>query len=179
MRYAVFLRAINTGDRRVKMADLRSAFVEAGYTDVSTFLASGNLALTARTRPSEIDLSAVVEDRFGFESEAFVRSRSEVRSILDRVPWAPEDATIEVSFLGAMPSRADALELEATAVEPEEIVVSGREVFFRRAGKGIETTHKESTTIRVLDTVTTRRGFRTVRGIFERYLVEGGCRRSM
>lgn len=172
MRYAIFLRAINVGKRRVKMSDVRSAFTDAGYDDVATYLASGNVVLTCATRPSAAAVSAVISDRFGFESEAFVRSRSEVRSILDRTPWDPTTSTIEVSFLDTMPRQSAALALEATALPPEELVVSEREVFFRRIGGGVETTHKEETTVRTLGAVTTRRGIRTVQGIYDRFLQE-------
>ncbi|MGI9529440.1 MAG: DUF1697 domain-containing protein [Acidimicrobiia bacterium] len=170
MRYAIFLRAINVGGRRIKMADLRTAFQNAGYEDVATHLASGNVIVTSATRPAEAAVSGVIADRFGFESEAFVRSRSEVRSILDRVPWDPASATIEVSFLDTMPGHVAARDLEATATPPEALVVSEHEVFFRRVGGGVETTHKEETTVRMLGAVTTRRGLRTVQGIYDRYL---------
>ena len=36
MRYAIFLRAINVGGRRIKMAELREAFEEARFDDVAT-----------------------------------------------------------------------------------------------------------------------------------------------
>ena len=170
MRYAIFLRAINVGNRRIKMADLRSAFVDAGYEDVATHLASGNVIVTSATRPAEAAVCDVVADRFGFESEAFARSRSEVRSILDRIPWNPETATIEVSFLDTMPCQVAARDLEATAVPPEALLVSEHEVFFRRVGGGAETVHKEETTVRMLGAVTTRRGLRTVQGLYARYL---------
>lgn len=170
MRYAIFLRAINVGKRRVKMADVRAAFMDAGYEDVATYLASGNAVVTSATRPAEAAVSGVVADRFGFESEAFVRSRSEVRSILDRVPWDPATGLIEVSFLDTMPNQEAARSLEATAVPPEALVVSEHEVFLRRVGGGVESTHKEETTARMLGAVTTRRGLRTVQGIYDRFL---------
>jgi len=172
VRYAIFLRAINVGKRRIKMADLRAAFEKAGFADVATYLASGNVMVTSATRPPAAAVSAVISDRFGFESEAFIRSRSEVRSILARTPWDPAIATIEVSFLDTMPSQHSAMELEATAVPPEELVVSEHEVFLRRVGGGVETTHKEETTVRTLGATTTRRGLRTVQGIYDRFLQE-------
>lgn len=129
MRYAIFLRAINVGTRRFKMADLRVAFERVGFANVATHLASGNVIVTSATRPSAAAVSSVISDQFGFESEAFIRSWPEIRSILDRNPWDPTIATIEVSLLDIMPSQRLAGELEATAVPPEELVVSEHEVF--------------------------------------------------
>ena len=172
MRYAIFLRAINVGGRRVAMNDLRAAFEDAEYSEVATHLASGNVVVTSAKKPAGHIVSAVVADRFGFESEAFVRSRSEVRSVLDRVPWDPSAETIEVSFLNTMPSEHAAAKLEAMAIAPEEIVVSEREAFLRRVGGGVASFHKEATTAKILGATTTRRGIRTVQGIYDRFLEE-------
>lgn len=152
------------------MLDLRSAFEDAGYVDVATYLASGNVIVTSSTRPSRSKVSSIVLDRFEFDSDAFVRSRSEVRSVLDRVPWDPEKSKVEVSFLSAMPTRAAARELEATAVPPEKLLVSEHEVFISRVGGGVESSHEEATTMRILDQRTTRRGLRTVQGIYDGFL---------
>src|SRR5664279_4431764 len=41
--YVAFLRGINLGNRRVKMADLARLFEEMEFGAVSTFIASGNV----------------------------------------------------------------------------------------------------------------------------------------
>ena len=168
--YAVFLRAINTGNRRVRMHDLRDAFSAAGFADVDTYLASGNVILRSPDRPSRHALEAVVRDRFGFESEAFVRSSGEMREIVAACPWNGDGVLVEVSFLDSHPDPEAAGALEATVAPPEGLVVSGTEVFFLREGKGIETTHKESTTERLLGMRTTRRGMATVRALDQRFV---------
>lgn len=154
----------------MKMADLASAFLDAGFEEVSTFLASGNLVLGSRTRPDSETISRVVFAAFGFESEAFIRSADEMSSIIDRNPWPGPEALVEVSFLERDAEQEGARSLEATVRAPEELVVSGSEVYFLRAGKGIETTHKEATTARILGQITTRRGMRTVRDLHSKFL---------
>ena len=169
-RYAVFLRAINTGRRRLKMADLAAAYRDAGYRDVATYLASGNVVLSAAEPPDPPALSKVVADAFGFESEAFVRSGPELIAVVERNPWPDPDALVEVSFLEHEPDPDAARTLESIVEPPEGLVVSGAEVFYLREGKGIETVHKEVTTAKMLGQTTTRRGLRTVRDVLERYL---------
>lgn len=169
-RYAVFLRAINTGRRRIKMADLASAYVDAGFEDVGTFLASGNLILGSESRPDAEAMSSVVLEAFGFESEAFVRSGGEVESIIAANPWPEPDALVEVSFLERSADVEAARALETAVHPPECLVVSGSEVYFLREGKGIETQHKEPTTARILGQKTTRRGMRTVSDLYAKFL---------
>ena len=168
-RYAVFLRAINTGRRRLKMADLAAAYRGAGYSDVSTFLASGNVVLAAKEPPDPAALSKVVADAFGFESEAFLRTGADLASVVQRSPWPDPGALVEVSFIERPPDPEVARKLEAAVEPPAGLMVSGREVFHLREGKGIEPAHKETTTAKMLGQVTTRRGLRTVRDMHERF----------
>jgi uncharacterized protein (DUF1697 family) len=90
-RYVALLRGINVGGKNlVSMADLREAFVDAGYDDVRTYIASGNV-LFATTRPAaklEDEIEAALEQRLGRELVVVVRSQRQVRSVVDK---APED----------------------------------------------------------------------------------------
>ena len=42
-RYVAFLRGINLGKRRPPMSELKRLFEELGFTNVATFIASGNV----------------------------------------------------------------------------------------------------------------------------------------
>lgn len=172
MRYVAFLRAINTGNRRIKMEDLRSVYANLGYADVATYLASGNVIFTAQDAPDIRQLEAAFAEKFGFHSEVFLRSAAEIATLLDCIPWTAADGVVEVSFLMTVPEPEVARALEATAVDPEALVVVDSEVLFLRKGKGIQTVHKESTSVRILEMQMTRRGLATVKGIHDRFLAE-------
>ncbi len=172
MRYVAFLRAINTGNRRIKMVDLRALYEDMGYSDAATYIATGNVIFDAPSPPPLANLELSFAERFGFSSEVFLRSSDEICSIVEAVPWRGDDIVVEVSFLEREPEIAQASALEATAVAPEELVVAGREVFFLRGrGRGVPTIHKESTSMNLLDMKMTRRGMATVNQIFARYLL--------
>ena len=172
MRYVAFLRAINTGNRRIKMADLRAVYEDLGYSNVATYIATGNVIFDALSPPPLPELRSSFAQRFGFTSEVFLRTEEEIVSIIQAVPWRGPDAVVEVSFLEHEPEAAQAAALEATAVAPEELVVVGREALFLRGhGRGAPTTHKESTSMKLLEMRTTRRGMATVDQIHARYLL--------
>jgi len=68
MRYAAFLRAINVGGHTVKMEPLRRVFESAGFDDVETIIASGNVVFesprrgeAAQLRPHRPDRARVAE----------------------------------------------------------------------------------------------------------------------
>ena len=48
--YVAFLRAVNVGGRFVKMAELRLALEDAGFTDVATHIQSGNVFVRSGRR---------------------------------------------------------------------------------------------------------------------------------
>src|SRR5262245_10401488 len=53
--YIILLRGINVGGKNnVSMADLRTCLEELGCSNVSTFIASGNVILQSDKRPDEI-----------------------------------------------------------------------------------------------------------------------------
>ena len=171
MRYVAFLRAINTTNRRMKMTDLVRLYQDLGYASVSTSLASGNMIFDSDSPPDIDNIEDAFADEFAFRSEVFLRDRNQIRSILDRVPWTEEDGIVEISFLERQPEREAAVMLEATAVDPEGLGVNGSEVFFLRVSKEVATTHKESTSIRLLGMKMTRRGLATVSRIHDRFIL--------
>ena len=48
--YVVLLRAVNIGKRQVKMASLREWLAEEGFTDVETYIQTGNVKVASRMR---------------------------------------------------------------------------------------------------------------------------------
>lgn len=69
-RYAAFLRGVNVGGVNLKMAAVAAALTEAGFTDVKTVLASGNVLLDSRAGTETVrkKAEAALRDRFGYEA---------------------------------------------------------------------------------------------------------------
>jgi uncharacterized protein (DUF1697 family) len=170
MRYVAFLRAINTGNRRIKMAGLRELYGSLGYPEAATYIATGNVIFDSEGAPDVVRLEEAFEARFGFTSEVFVRDENDIATLLECVPWTTDAGVAEVSFLEYVADADAARALEATAVPPEALYVLDREVLFLRVGGGAPTTHKESTSTKLLGMKMTRRGLATVRKISEKYL---------
>ena len=59
-RYIAFLRAINVGGHTVKMAELKRLFEALGFTNVETFIASGNVIFDSSAKK---DSGAGTQDR--------------------------------------------------------------------------------------------------------------------
>jgi uncharacterized protein (DUF1697 family) len=140
--YAAFLRGINVGGaKKVPMADLRTVAQDLGYTDVATYINSGNLvfASTKKPRTLEKELAAALEDRFGFGVDVCVRSSTQLRKILAANPYPDGEASkVTVAFLASTAPASAAERLAAVAAEHEPFVVAGTEVYVHY-GRGLGT----------------------------------------
>ena len=69
-RYAAFLRGVNVGGVNLKMADVAKAFEHAGFTNVRTILASGNVLLESRSGVAAVRKKAesALREAFGYDA---------------------------------------------------------------------------------------------------------------
>ena len=113
-----FLRAINLGkNRRFAMADLKECLTEAGFADVETYLATGNVRFGTRMRSRdrlEKRLEAVFEACTGFAVPTVVVSPVELRAVHDAaVALDPAAPRRYVTFLKEPLSAAANAEIDA------------------------------------------------------------------
>jgi uncharacterized protein (DUF1697 family) len=134
-RHVVLLRGINIGSRnRVSMPKLREALEEAGFTDVQTYLQSGNVVLESRAKPDTVrrKVEQLIEKHFGLEIAVVVRSKAELAAVAKRnrhAKVANDPKRYQVTFLSKkLPARV-VKELEQAAAADERVVVAGREVY--------------------------------------------------
>ena len=134
-RHVVLLRGINIGSRnRVAMPALRDALEEASFTDVQTYLQSGNIVVESRAKPETVrkKVEQLIEQRFGLEIAVVVRTRAELAAVVKRNPHAKvatNPKAYQVTFLEQKLSAKTVRELEQAAAGAERVVVSGREVY--------------------------------------------------
>ena len=82
--YIAFLRAINVGGRFFKMADLRKGLSDKGFSDVESYIQSGNLRLTSGLRSvAEVELAVetALEELCGFTVSTIVRTPSQLAGV--------------------------------------------------------------------------------------------------
>ena len=90
--YVAFLRAVNVGGRFVKMAELRAVLEATGFTDVATYIQSGNVFLRSSRRSVgavSAELSRVLGQWAGFDVRAIVRTPTQLRSAVEAVDGIP------------------------------------------------------------------------------------------
>src|SRR4051812_37404015 len=78
-RMVALLRAVNVGGRKLPMAELRALCAGLGWTDVATYIQSGNLVFTAPGKAEAIEevLETAIEKAFGLDVPVIVRTQAE------------------------------------------------------------------------------------------------------
>jgi uncharacterized protein (DUF1697 family) len=116
------------------MPELREALEAAGFDDVSTYVQSGNIALSSSEKADAVarTVQRVIADEFGLDIAVVTRTRAQLAKIVERNPLARvarDPKRYQVSFLDAKPSQEVVRRIEAAADPKERVVVDGREIY--------------------------------------------------
>lgn len=166
-RYAAFLRGVNVGGINLKMADVAKAFEGAGFTNVRTILASGNVLFDSRAGVDAVRRKAekALRDAFGYDAWVLAYPIDTVRAISEAYPFERE-VEGHHSYVTFVTDAQVLDELAALAehAEPHEKIQRGEGVIYWQVPRGgtLETTigktmgktrYKSSTTTRNLRTL--------------------------
>ena len=166
--YIAFLRAVNVGGRMVKMAALREQLVDGGFTEVQTFIASGNVRVSSTLRsPAKVEkaLEDLLADWLDFEVPTMVRTPAELEKVyaagVDLESPVPGSPRHYVSFLKDEPTGSAVDKLEAWDKPQERAQVLGREVHLWLGSERPKLTNAQME--KILGTAGTARDWKTVK----------------
>lgn len=134
-RWVALLRGVNVGrSNRLPMAGLRTTAADLGWSDVATYIQSGNVVFTATGDETTFAacLSAAVRERHGLTVGVVVRPAAEVARIAEAHPALGGDIDpkfLQVMLLDREPTAADAGAVASDAFEPDTWALDGREVY--------------------------------------------------
>jgi uncharacterized protein (DUF1697 family) len=172
--YVAFLGGINVGGHRVTMERLRVEFEALGVTEVSTFIASGNVVFDAGTARSELEpaIEAHLAARLGFPAPTFVRTVGEVVEAATLAPFGEVSApdTHFVAFLRKTPTKAATRTVTALSNERDRFEVHGKELHWLIHGSFMESSVKAATLAKALDQQSTTRNTTSLRKLAARLL---------
>jgi len=130
-RYAALLRAINvSGTGKLAMTDLRACCESLGFTDVRTYIQSGNAVFASKLSEAKVvaALAPALAALVGKPVGVLVRTAAELAAILVEHPF-PEAAPnrLVVAFLDKPATAAELAAIRAPG--GERVLARGREVF--------------------------------------------------
>jgi uncharacterized protein (DUF1697 family) len=171
-RYVALLRSVNVAGRSLGMARLREVLTDAGFSDVVTYIQSGNVVFTSASRSAQAAATraeTAIKESFRVDVPVLVRTRGELERVVERQPFAKrhDPKSLHVTFLSARATATRAGAIDGTRYLPDEFVVDGHQVYVA-CPNGYGRTKLNNTFFeRSLQTVATTRNWNTVRKLLE------------
>jgi len=174
MKYVALLRGINVGGRNmIKMETLRVTFESLGFTDVKSYINSGNLVFeTAQTDDGKLAkrIHDGIKKDFGFDISVMVRSEAEIDEIIANNPYIGQfenDKYMHALFLNEPLTAGQAEILTAQGTDAERFYVTDRYILCLLTISILDSIVGKGFIDKKLKVATTARNWRTVKKIAE------------
>ena len=142
-RYIAFLRGINVGaGNRIRMEDLRRLFEENGFSDVETYIQSGNVLFSSNFGESETSETIVrlLLECAKIKTTVVLRSFAELHALVSACPFSAEEIDLaqrennegesfHVALLPQSPAESVVAKLAEIPAEGDRFAVIGRDVY--------------------------------------------------
>ncbi|MEJ2185320.1 MAG: DUF1697 domain-containing protein [Gemmatimonadota bacterium] len=135
-RLVAFLRAINVGGHTVKMDRLRALFEDMGFSDVATFIASGNVIFGAEDEGPALEarIERALFEALGYDVATFIRPLAFLAEIAAAPPFGnagtTNGGTLYVGFLKTAAKPAARAALSKLRTDTDDFVLHDRELYW-------------------------------------------------
>ncbi len=166
----ILLRAVNVGGATLPMAELRELATDLGATEVSTFIASGNLICDA---PDDVmgfasALEKAIEAKYGFFRECIIRTPAELTEARENYPFDVDDPKNgHIVFLLDQPTQAAVAKAREIDTGADRWEIVGREWHIRYDHGAGRSDMKTPAIQKALGVPGTSRNLRTVEKLIE------------
>lgn len=170
--YISMLRGINvSGQKRVRMAELRSLYKSLGLENVRTYLQSGNVVFESEEENAE-KLANTLEDQietsYGFSVPVLVRSAEDFQRVIESHPFRDEEPVrVLVTFLYEAPEQAKLDELSKYEDKVDKFEIGEHEIFLFCPGGYGKTKLSNTFFEKKLGVAATTRNWKTVNKLYE------------
>jgi uncharacterized protein (DUF1697 family) len=135
-KFIALLRGINvSGQKQIKMSELKTLFEKTGFQDVETYVQSGNIIFSSKDTPVEklsSKISTAIKKEFGFDVQVIIVTPKEIEEVLKKNPFIKKKKDIDklyVIFLSSVPSKENLEKIKAIDYSPEEFAAEGRYIY--------------------------------------------------
>lgn len=132
--FIALLRGINvSGQKMIKMSDLKIHLQESGFTSIQTYIQSGNIIFRSDETDTNIIESLIKEkilQKYGFEVPTLVKTPEELIKVINDNPFRNKDLeSVYVTFLSQEPSEINIFQIKTFNYSPEELVISAKNIY--------------------------------------------------
>ncbi len=136
-RFVALLRGINVGGNNIiKMQDLKATFEEMGFTNVKTYIQSGNIAFDSKDEDIWQKIEDVLEAKLSYKLKIVLLTQDKIRELLTNIPSGFGNQTDEykydVLFLRPPLTAAMAMEHIAPRETIDQVTSGDGVLYFQR-----------------------------------------------
>ena len=171
--WIAFFRGINVGGRNIlPMRELVALLEEVGFTDVKTYIQSGNAVfLSSKAKAPQLaeQIGDAVSKHHGFRPHVAVLSVKELEQAAASNPFPKAEAepkSLHLYFLAQSPRNPDLESLNEIKSGTESLAIHGK-VFYLHAPEGIGRSKLAERVERLLGVHATARNWRTVAKVLD------------
>jgi uncharacterized protein (DUF1697 family) len=135
-KFVSFLRGVNmTGHNSIKMAELASLYKDLGFSDVQTYIQSGNVIFKSADSETEVrdKIEKGISAGFGYDIAAMIRTVEELEALFSINPYLKEDdfnpAKMAVIFLHEPVTDIQSAKVSTVSYPPDKFQIGRREIF--------------------------------------------------
>lgn len=175
-KYIAFLRAINVGGHNVKMDVLRQLFESLEFSNVGTFIASGNIVFESSAKSTaalEKKIEANLHTALGYEVSTFIRTTTELTEVAKYKPFKQAAmyaaAALNIAFIADVLDEKSTQKLMACKSDIDDFHVYGREIYWLCRKKQSESKFSNAVLEKAIGRRSTLRGVNTIQKMVEKY----------
>lgn len=135
--YISILRGINvSGQKRIKMEDLKRLYAGLGFINIQTYIQSGNVIFQsdkAETHDLELKISSRINQEYSFEVPVIVMETDVLKNIIINNPFTSypgkDESFMHITFLSSEPEPDKISKLNEIKYPGEEFVLIGNAVY--------------------------------------------------
>jgi len=169
--YISILRGINvSGQKKIKMVELKKLYESLGFTNVQTYIQSGNVIFSSRDKNIS-DLTTKIEEKikitFGFDVPVLIRTKEEIKKVINNIPFANKEIDkLCVTFLATTTTLSPIEEINKIKDQAEEFFISEKEVYLYLPNGAARTKLTNNFFERKLKVTATSRNWKTIITLF-------------
>lgn len=178
-KYISLIRGINVGGKTLKMDKLRSIYQSLKFSDIKTYIQSGNVLFNSRSNDVEKiedDIVKKILSETGLTVSVIIRKSDELGAIIAKNPFIKRDIKetkrLYITFLEKEPSKESIKNIILPKPTKDEFILLGKEIYlFCPAGYG-ETILSNTFFEKKLKMGATTRNWNTTNKLYELSLSE-------
>jgi len=170
------LRGINvSGQKKILMTELKALYESLKFSDVNTYIQSGNVSFKTKEKLSDIQIAVKIEKaiykKYAFEVPVIIRNEDELKKIISSNPFLKgkgiDIKKLHVTFLSQIPGDAEIKNISEVDYSPDRFAIHGKEIYLHIPESYGETKLSNNFFEKKLKVKATTRNWKTVNKLLE------------